>query len=258
MQLWLSRANDSVILILLSGGSAAEHPRGIALWHEEQLHMAEWQALQQTEYLFNLTLAVDAKNLAIEKLKAHKKAASTVDAAELFQPISNIQVADDDELQAVALHDIATDEVPMETELQGAMQHVIDKAFLVRLLSREDEVAQAKQPGQGRREAMQCLKQAAEVFGSPTPWQPTESEPSAFGASEHEKNNSVARHRATLDEFRNREDQEPTAEETAGDDQEQTIREEGVELVQDADEDTQSMDPITFAKYLCNEAELTR
>ena len=42
-------------------------------WHDEQLHLAEWQALQQAEYLVNLGFAVDAKNLAIEMLKAQKK-----------------------------------------------------------------------------------------------------------------------------------------------------------------------------------------
>ena len=42
------------------------------LWHEEQLHLAEWQALQQLEYLFNLTLSVDAKNMALEKLKRYR------------------------------------------------------------------------------------------------------------------------------------------------------------------------------------------
>ena len=49
------------ILLLLSG---------TPIWHDEQLHLAEWQALQQLDYLVNLNLAVDAKNLAIAKLKA--------------------------------------------------------------------------------------------------------------------------------------------------------------------------------------------
>ena len=191
------------ILYLLSEGSDAEHPRGIPIWHDEQLHLAEWQALQETDYLFNLTLAVDAKNLAIEKLKAHKKAASTVDVAEPFQPTRDIQAADDDELQAIAEYNEVMDEVLEETTVQGAMQHVTDKAFLMRLLSREDEVAQAKQQGQGRREAMQCMKEAAEVFGSPAMWQPNDVEPSAFGASEHEKEESLARHRATRRRRRN-------------------------------------------------------
>ena len=34
---------------------------GCPLWHDDQLHVSEWQALQQIEYLFNLTLTVDAK-----------------------------------------------------------------------------------------------------------------------------------------------------------------------------------------------------
>ena len=34
---------------------------GCPLWHDDQLHLPEWQALQQLEYLFSLTLTVDAK-----------------------------------------------------------------------------------------------------------------------------------------------------------------------------------------------------
>ena len=45
--------------------------RGIPLWHDDQLHLAEWQALQQLDFLFNLTLSVDAKNMALEKLKEY-------------------------------------------------------------------------------------------------------------------------------------------------------------------------------------------
>ena len=60
------------ILYLLSETNGPGNMRGAPLWHDEQLHLAEWQALQQLEYVFNLTLAVDAKNLAIEKLKAQK------------------------------------------------------------------------------------------------------------------------------------------------------------------------------------------
>ena len=58
------------ILLFASGAESPNNVRGTPMWHEEQLHLAEWQALQQLEYLFNLTLSVDAKNLAIEKLKA--------------------------------------------------------------------------------------------------------------------------------------------------------------------------------------------
>ena len=79
---------------------------------------------------------------------------------------------------------------------------VTDKAFLLRLLTREDEVAQAKQPGQGIQEALQCMRQAAEVFGTMSPWHPNRSEPSAFGAAEHEKQAALAQHRAILEQLR--------------------------------------------------------
>ena len=46
---------------------------GAPVWHEEQLHLAEWQALQELEFLFNLN--VDAKSLALEKMKEHKRSA---------------------------------------------------------------------------------------------------------------------------------------------------------------------------------------
>ena len=38
---------------------------GCPLWHDDQMHLSEWQALQQIEYLFNLTLTVDAKTLLL-------------------------------------------------------------------------------------------------------------------------------------------------------------------------------------------------
>ena len=38
------------------------------LWHPEQLSLAEFQAMQQLEFIFNVTLNTDAKNLAIDKL----------------------------------------------------------------------------------------------------------------------------------------------------------------------------------------------
>ena len=146
------------------------------------MHLAEWQALQQLEYLFNLTLAVDAKNLAIEKLKAHKKNALS---AEPFDAVNSLDAADDDQLAAIAEHAAAMDEVPMEADVPDGVVHpMTDKAFLLRLLNREDEVALAKQPGQGRREAAQCMRQAAEIFGTMRTWQPDRSEASAFGGAQ--------------------------------------------------------------------------
>ena len=39
------------ILLLLDGESSREDIRGIPIWHDEQLHLAEWQVLQQLDYL---------------------------------------------------------------------------------------------------------------------------------------------------------------------------------------------------------------
>ena len=64
-----------------------------SIWHDEQLHLPEWQALQQLDYLFNLTLAVDANHLAIEKVKAHKNHAPS---AVLFDAIKTLHPADDE------------------------------------------------------------------------------------------------------------------------------------------------------------------
>ncbi|MDP6717376.1 MAG: hypothetical protein QGF59_01920, partial [Pirellulaceae bacterium] len=171
------------------------------IWHDEQLHLAEWQALQQLEYLFNLTLSVDAKNLAIEKLKAQKKTAAD---AEPFDATRTLHAADDDYLAAIAERDDTIPDVPMEADVpEGfAVPVVTDKEFLLRLLNREDEVAQAKQPGQGRREAMQCMRQAAEILGPMTPWQARHEEPSAFGTAEHERQTALTQHRALLEMLR--------------------------------------------------------
>ena len=36
---------------------------GVPLWHEDQLHLAEWQALQQLEFIHNLTLAITSRTV---------------------------------------------------------------------------------------------------------------------------------------------------------------------------------------------------
>ena len=73
------------ILLLLSGASSPRDLHAMPIWQNEQLHLAEWQALSQLDYLSNFTLAVDAKNLAIVKLKAHKNNAPS---AEPFEPVN--------------------------------------------------------------------------------------------------------------------------------------------------------------------------
>ena len=127
------------ILQLLGGASSPGDLRVMPIWHDEQLHLAEWQALQQLDYLFNLTLAVDAKNLAIEKMKAHKKKAPS---AEPFDYVHTLHAADADEFAAIAEHAAAMVEVQMEPDVpNGVVLPRTDKAFLLRLLNREDEAA---------------------------------------------------------------------------------------------------------------------
>ena len=245
------------ILHLLSAANSPEDLRGVPIWHDEQLHLAEWQAMQQLEYLFNLTLAVDAKNLAIEKLKAQKKTGA---AAEPFEATKSLRAADDNELAAIAEHDAAMPEVPMEADVPDGfvLPPVTDKEFLLRLLTREDEVAQAKQPGQGRREAFQCMRQAAEIFGSMEPWQANHAEPSAFGAAEDERQAALKRHRSILERLRQQEEEAGTKESIEEATPEHPMPEEGVELVEDGDDATLLNDPVSFAKHLCDQAELTR
>ena len=97
------------ILLFSSGADRPNDVRGMPMWHEEQLHLAEWQALQQLEYLFNLTLSVDAKNLAIEQLKAQKKKGADAEAFDAARPL---HAADDDLLAAIAELDDTTLDAP--------------------------------------------------------------------------------------------------------------------------------------------------
>ena len=180
------------ILLLVGEGGGSEHCDGRPLWHDDQLHLAEWQALQQIEYLFNLTLTIDAKNIALEKLKAHKKGTSAhAEATDLSEPMNKLRSADDDELHAIANPDPVLDEIPQADKRRGVVLPITDKAVLIRLLTREEEVAQARQLGQGRREALQCMREAADAYGTPEHSQTKASDPSEFGASEHKKVNRL-------------------------------------------------------------------
>ena len=151
-------------------------------------------------------------------------------------------------------------EVPMEADVPDGfvLPPVTDKAYLLRLLTREDEVAQAKQPGQGRREAIQCMRQAAEVFGSMEPWQANHAEPSAFGAAEHERQAALAWHRSILETLRQQEEQAGAKESIDEAAPEHPMPEECVEFVEDGDDATLFNDPVSFAKHLCDQAGLTR
>ena len=93
--------------------------------------MAEWQqALQQLEYLFYLTVAVDAKNLAIENVEAHKK---NTPFAEPFDTVKRMHAADDNELIEIADRDVAMAEVPMEADVpDDVVLPMTDQASLLR------------------------------------------------------------------------------------------------------------------------------
>ena len=71
----------------------------------------------QLDWLFNLALAVDTKNLAIEKLKALKK---TTASAEPVDAVATLRAADDGCLAEVAEHDSTMVDAPMEADtIQG-------------------------------------------------------------------------------------------------------------------------------------------
>ena len=60
------------------------------------------------------------------------------------------------------------------------------------MLSRDEEVAQARKPGQGRRETVHCMREATEGYATPQHTHTNATDPSSFGAAEHE-NTSGAR-----------------------------------------------------------------
>ena len=193
------------ILLYLTDADSPSFGRVMPMWHDEQLHLAEWQALQQLEYLFNLALSVDAKNLAIEKLKGSKKSATN---EEPFDTIRSIHVADDNQLAEVAECEDDLAEIPVEEVGPDGIEapSVTDQTFLLRLLNRTEEVELAKQPGQGQREALQCMRQAASIFGPMQSWRQCYKEPSALGADAAVVQNALVHHRDLLEELRETED----------------------------------------------------
>merc|ERR1712242_246692 len=135
--------------------------------------------------------------------------------------------------------------------------HVTDKAALLRLLSREVEVALARQPGQGRREALQCMREASDAYQTPEHSQTNATDPSVFGASEHRKQAALARHRQCLQKLREGSGDAPVCEIETEDAKQASSNEAGVALVTDEDLGCAPMSPVKFEKYLCDAAELT-
>ena len=108
------------IRYFVSEGVSSEHTHGRPLWRDDQLHLAEWQALRQSEHVFKLTLSVDANNIALENLKAHKQGtdvhAETTDLSELM---NKVPIADDDELCEIVGNDVVLDEMPQDETKRG-------------------------------------------------------------------------------------------------------------------------------------------
>ena len=98
---------------------------------------------------------------------------------------------------------------PLEEITEGAtLAPATDEDILLRLLQRTNMVELAKQPGQGRREAAQKMREVSDAFGAPQHLRAQSDEISRFGAAEHDKVAALARHRDLLGKAR---DQHETA-----------------------------------------------
>ena len=230
----------------------------MSIWHEEQLTLAEFQALQQLEFLFNLTLNTDAKNLALEKLKAHKKSsAGEGEATVEHEPVHMLNPGEE-------LADIVGDLEPLpplEEVIEGAtLEPVTDEATLLRLLKRTEMVELARRPGQGRREGAQNMREVSDAFGAPQHLRAEGREVSKFGASEHDKQAALAQHRELLERLRAQAENLPAegeAGEAAALQPQEEEREADVEIVAEETEDLASLGPVAYAKILCDRASLT-
>ena len=231
---------------------------GAPVWHEEQLHLAEWQALQELEFLFNLSMNVDAKNLALEKMKEHKRSAHA--KAEVIGADAPSFVRESEEDDVAGDCDLLP---PAEEVVPGLLlPPVTDESTLMNLLQRNTEVALARLPGQGRREGAQSMKEIADVFGVPEHRGSHGREISIFGAAEHEKDAAVARHRATLETLRAQQvvgvkegETGDASSDGATEHAERLPRAE--EISDEDDEEACKLGPIAYAKLLCEQAGLT-
>ena len=121
--------------------------------------------MQQLELIFNVTLNTDAKNLAIGKLKSHRKNASAEGEATVeHDPVQRL----DGDLADIVGDGDTEPLPPLEEIIEGAtLAPATDEDTLLRLLQRTDMVELAKQPGQGRREAAQKMREVNDAFGAP-------------------------------------------------------------------------------------------
>ena len=133
-----------------------------SLWHAEQLHLAEWQAMRLVEWLFNLSLSVDAKSTALEKVAHHKKS-SNYEVEPHDERLDDVCFAEVEDYGGI----IGDDDVPVQDEdikVRGALAAPVSREVLLRILGRDDEVALARQPGQGRREGAQNMRAVHDAF----------------------------------------------------------------------------------------------
>ena len=101
------------------------------------------------------------------------------------------------------------------------------------------------------------MREAVDVYGRPEHLRTHATDPSVFGASEHAKSTSLARHRDLLRKLREAAERGPTCETAPGDTMQTSSNEARVELAQIEDAECTSMGPVDFAKLLCDQGTLT-
>ena len=101
------------------------------------------------------------------------------------------------------------------------------------------------------------MREVADAFGSPKHLQTNGHDPSVFGAAEHEKKTALARHKACLEMLRAQQEKPPHMQDATDEATGTVIQEADVELLHEADEDSEMLGPVAFAKRLCDKAELT-
>ena len=91
------------------------------------------------------------------------------------------------------------------------------------------------------------MREAPDAYETPQHSQTNATDPSAFGASEHDKKESLAHHRDLLQKLRESHQNAPTCETQPGDAMQSSSNEVGVKLAPVEDADSTSMGPIDFA-----------
>jgi hypothetical protein len=223
--------------------------------------MAPRSIASQLEFIFNVTLSVDAKNMALAKLAKHK-GLSLIDAEMSLEP------ARDPTTKSFEMEDVGglgdEDDVAEErVETSGLLPPSFSETELIAFLWRVEEVQLAKQPGQGRREGLQNMRQVDAAFGESLRQLQFDPEPRAcsrYGAAEHTLQAAIENQKTKLASLR---EQELTIPATIPSQQEARDHVDpsdlGVELVDDAHLGaSEHMRPTVFAKQLCDAATLNR